>query len=120
MTALLVEGEEPTRERVVRLARRTGLRLDVAADGAGGLELARAHDYDAVLFDLALAGGEGPAFYGALRRERPALAQRAVALTADVSAEWVQRFLAEARCRWMLKPLDPWSLATAIGRAFAT
>lgn len=117
--ALLVDDDEQMRTVLGHWAKWTGLRLDTAAGGAEALSLVRANPYDVVLFDLRMPEMDGPSFYRALKRERPELARRAVALTGDVSADFVQHFLAEARCRWLLKPFDLQDVARAIEGAWA-
>jgi CheY-like chemotaxis protein len=119
LLVLLVDDDEELRKLLGRWAKWSGLRLDTAADGAAGLSLARATSYDVVLFDLRMPEMDGPTFFRALKHEQPELARRAVALTGDVSADFVQRFLAEARCRWLLKPFEFQDVARAIERAWA-
>ena len=119
LLVLFVDDDEELRKLFGRWAKWAGLRLDLAADGVAALTLARAKPYDVVLFDLRMPKMDGPTFYSELKRERPELARHAVALTGDVSAEFVQRFLAEARCRWLLKPFEFQDVARAIEGAWA-
>lgn len=119
LAALYVGHDDHTRAALTRFAKKLGLHLDIAREASAAVALAATHDYDAVLFDLGTAPQDGPDFYRALRGERPHLARRAVAITNEPPDEAVLRFLAEARCRWLLKPLNLGAVATAIERACA-
>src|SRR5215475_5515748 len=67
MRLLLVEDEEKVSRLIVKSLTAERLAVDVAADGARGLEMATTYDYDLIILDLMLPGLSGT---DALRRIR--------------------------------------------------
>lgn len=69
---LVVDDDEDVREIVGRYAVQAGLTVRLAADGAEGLALARAHPPGAIILDLCMPGTDGFAMIEALATD-PAL-----------------------------------------------
>src|SRR5262245_522952 len=59
MRLLLVEDEEKVSRLIVKSLTAERLAVDVAADGARGLEMAGTYDYDLIILDLMLPGLSG-------------------------------------------------------------
>jgi len=70
MRLLVVEDYLPLLKSMEQGLREAGFAVDVAADGAAGLSLARTIEYDVVVLDLMLPGVPGQQILEALRRER--------------------------------------------------
>ena len=67
MRVLFVEDSESLRRSVSRALRHAGYAVDVAADGAEGLEAAESRDYDVLLLDIMLPKLDGLALLRQLR-----------------------------------------------------
>ncbi|MFI5370634.1 MAG: response regulator transcription factor [Candidatus Eisenbacteria bacterium] len=59
MKVLLVEDNEPTRDLLCRYLGEAGIDIASAADWATGLELALSEEYDVLVLDRLLPGGDG-------------------------------------------------------------
>ena len=95
MRILLVEDEKKVAEFVARGLRAERFAVDVSHDGDGGLEMARAFDYDLIILDLMLPGLSGTEVLKRLRRQKPQVP--VLILTArDGTAEKVANFEAGA------------------------
>jgi DNA-binding response OmpR family regulator len=68
MRALIVEDDRAIAEFVERGLREAGFAVDLASDGAAGLELALAEPYDVAIVDLMLPGRDGLSMIDGLRR----------------------------------------------------
>src|SRR6476619_4092122 len=69
MRLLMVEDEARLARALQRVLTADGFRVEVAADGATGLDLARHGDFDAVLLDVMLPRGSGYDVVRTLRDE---------------------------------------------------
>jgi DNA-binding response OmpR family regulator len=70
MKVLIIEDSPRMARALQKGLREEGYSADVAADGAGGLHLARTGEYDAALLDLGLPDRDGLALLRELRRSR--------------------------------------------------
>jgi CheY-like chemotaxis protein len=66
---VVIEDDPDVLDLLDRYLRRLGWRVDLAASGEQGMELALADPPDAVLVDVLLPGIDGPAVVEALRRD---------------------------------------------------
>ena len=120
MRVLFVEDSEVNR-RVIREMLRAGqIEMEEAEDGAIGLEMVEAHDYDLILMDLRMPGMDG---ITAIRHIRARTDDKAnlpiIVVTADAGAS------IEADCRTagaddvVLKPVSMTMLFDVIGTLLA-
>lgn len=91
-------------EEIVRF--RPDLRLIAAADGTGGLALARERRPDIILMDLNLPGMSGYEVLAELRRDAQTAAIPVIALSANAMASDIERGLAAGFFRYLTKPVD--------------
>ena len=70
---LVVEDDSAIRRAVTDALRFSGYAVIQAADGEAGLEAARSRQYDLLLLDLVLPGGDGFEILAEVRRLRPAM-----------------------------------------------
>jgi len=70
MRVLVIEDYQPLARSMAQGLREAGYGVDVAADGAAGLAIARSTDYDAIVLDLMLPELDGFSVLERLRQER--------------------------------------------------
>src|SRR5476649_436441 len=68
MRVLVVEDEEKVSALVARTLEAEGFAVDIAADGAAGLDMAAAQGYDVVLLDIMLPSLSGTEVLRGIRR----------------------------------------------------
>lgn len=116
---LLVEDNEMNRDMLSRRLRKKGFDVDMAVDGAEGVEMARRGTYDIVLMDMSLPVIDG---WEATRRLREAPETRAVpviALTAHAMSGDRDRAM-EAGCSdYDTKPVEIERLLTKMNALLA-
>jgi DNA-binding response OmpR family regulator len=116
MRALICEDDPSIRALVLTVLKRQGFTVDVAENGAVGLERLEENCYDLLVLDLMMPGIDG---YGVLRRlkdERPTNLKRVVVMTAAVDA--IREF-PEQICTLLPKPFDIGALVNAAKRCAA-
>ena len=112
--ALIVEDNEDGREMMAMLLNSFGTRVLQAADGAAGLEAARAHRPDIALVDIGLPGMDGYEVARRLRADPATQGMRLVALTGYGLLEDQQRALQAGFDLHLVKPVPPERLREAI------
>lgn len=92
------------------------MRVDGVRDATTAIEAARTRDYDVVLTDLDMPGGGGGALTRALRSE-PATQHVPIIVTTGYggAGDW-QRLRALGADRFLMKPVEPELLLSAIRR----
>ena len=106
-TVLYIEDNESNLALVrALLAPWSHLRLLLAGDGVGGLDLAREHRPDLILLDIHMPHLDGFAVLRQLRSEAATRDIPVVALTADAMAEDIARGTAAGFNRYLTKPLS--------------
>lgn len=70
---LVIDDDEFVRSLVTRALAQEGHRVDVAPDGATGLDLYRSARFDLVVTDILMPGKEGIEFILELREEDPSI-----------------------------------------------
>ena len=83
---LLVEDNEMNRDMLSRRLRKKGFEVDMAMDGAQGVEMARSGGYDIVLMDMSLPVIDGWEATRQLRAEPETRDVPIIALTAHAMA----------------------------------
>jgi signal transduction histidine kinase/DNA-binding response OmpR family regulator len=111
---LLAEDGPDNRKLIGAFLKRVGLDYAVAENGAEALEQALRDDFDVILMDVQMPVLDG---VGATRALRAAgCGVPIVALTANVMAEDVERYLAAGCTRWVGKPIDFNALAQCLAQ----
>ena len=103
---LLVEDNEMNRDMLSRRLRKKGFEVDMAVDGAQGVEMARSGGYDIVLMDMSLPVIDG---WEATRQLRAAAETRDVpiiALTAHAMAGDRDKAMAAGCSDYDTKPVE--------------
>src|SRR5213592_507082 len=115
---LLVDDEELIRRPMARFLSKRGAEIREAGDGQAALErLQEGFDLHVILADLRMPRMDGAEFYERLQQERPALAERILFLSGDIT-HLAGRGLAEVpRDRVLVKPVELAELERQIGRA---
>jgi signal transduction histidine kinase len=104
---LLVDDEELVRRPMARFLGKRGAEIKEAGDGLMALTLLQAgFNPDVILADLRMPKMDGAEFYQHLQQERPALAERVLFLSGDIT-HLAGRGLAEVpRDRVLVKPVE--------------
>ena len=104
---LLVDDEELIRRPMSRFLGKRGAEINEAGDGQAALErLAAGFDPHVILADLRMPRMDGAELYMRLQEERPALAERIIFLSGDIT-HLAGRGLAEVpRDRVLVKPVE--------------
>jgi len=103
---LLVEDNELNRDMLSRRLSRRGYEVEVAVDGAQGIEKARALTPDLILMDVGLPGIDGLEATRRLKAEPGTRAIPIVALTANAMAGDQEEALAAGCDEYDTKPVD--------------
>lgn len=106
---LIVDDEPELAELIADIVSGIGYRTVTAASGhAAQRVLARAdRNVAAILCDIRMPDGDGPAFYDWLAANRPELARRIAFVTGDTLGPSAGRFLARSGCPVIEKPFTP-------------
>ena len=101
---LVIDDEQSFTKGLVQLLRRDGYIVDTADNGQAGLLQLQAHGYEVLVLDLRMPDMDGPAFYGRLLLQYPAIAQRVIFLTGDTLRLESKAFLERSGRLWVPKP----------------
>lgn len=104
---LIVDDEELVRRPMARFLTKRGAEVSEAGDGEAALERLRAgFEPQVILADLRMPRMDGGEFYERLQEQRPALAERVLFLSGDIT-QLAGRGLAEVpRDRVLVKPVE--------------
>jgi CheY-like chemotaxis protein len=103
---LFVDDEPALRASMIAFGKLRDFSVTAASDGREALDLVLSQDFDAVICDLRMPVLDGPAFFEALRGERPSLAARTMFVTGDVVGASSRSFLETMRQPVLVKPFD--------------
>jgi len=103
---LIVDDDVAIAELLDEVARRLGFSTTVvhSGDAAKARVIANAGRFDAILCDIRMPQGDGPAFFDWLQAEFPPLARRIGFVTGDTLGPLAGRFLARSGCPMLEKP----------------
>jgi PAS domain S-box-containing protein len=107
LRVLIIEDEPQILDTLREILIRQGHRVDTAADGWRGLEMALKHDYNVILSDFRMPYLDGLGLYQALQRKRPKMINRLAFITGDTLAAEIQSFIADTRLPYLEKPFLP-------------
>ena len=111
---LVVDDEESLRITTAAIFEQEGYIVDTAASGDEALELLTKADYDLVLTDLHMEGGDGLSVLNQIRRHSPLTIS--VVLTGFASVESAIAALQEGAYDYLVKPCDIESMKHTIRR----
>jgi signal transduction histidine kinase len=101
---LVVDDEESLRITTAAILEKDGYIVDTASSGDEAISLLRNIDYDLVLTDLHMEGGDGLTVLGQIRRQAPLTIS--VVLTGFASVESAIAALQEGAYDYLVKPCD--------------
>jgi two-component system sensor histidine kinase/response regulator len=104
---LVVDDEPVNREVAVALLEDSGLEVDAAADGEEAIDLARHHDYAAILMDIQMQPIDGLATTQQIRKLPGHVRTPVVAITANAFVEDRERCLDAGMDAFIAKPFRP-------------
>jgi CheY-like chemotaxis protein len=102
------------------LARRSGVQLDIAVDGASGVAQALQLQPELILIDMQLPDMDGLQVLQRLRAHATLSRVPCIALSANAVPEDVQRALDAGMADYWTKPLDFNAFLAALDRLFGT
>ena len=111
---LVVDDEESLRITTAAILEKEGYAVDVAASGDDAIQLLAEKDYDLVLTDLHMEGGDGLSVLNQIRRNSPLTIS--VVLTGFASVESAIAALQEGAYDYLVKPCDIDSMKHTIRR----
>ena len=111
---LVVDDEESLRITTAAILEKDGYIVDTAASGDEAISLLNGIDYDLVLTDLHMEGGDGLTVLGQIRRQAPLTIS--VVLTGFASVESAIAALQEGAYDYLVKPCDIDSMRHTIKR----
>lgn len=108
-TVLIVDDEPDLAHLIADIARGQGYRTLVTGSGRAAERLLAASqdEIGAILCDIRMPDGDGPALYDWLSANRPALTRRIGFVTGDTLGPSAGRFLAKTGCPVIEKPFTP-------------
>lgn len=106
--ALVADDDNDFRQMLARRARRMGLTVVEAEDGAKALEAISKQVFDVLVLDVYMPGATGLEVFQAARRDQPDI--QAILLTGSASVETAVGALRQGAYDYLTKPLE--SLAT--------
>lgn len=112
LRALICEDDSSIRALARTVLMREGFEVDVAPDGAAGLERLRNGCYDVLLLDLMMPGVDGYEVIRTVKEERPPTLKRVVVMTA--ASEAIKNSLPEPVCKLLPKPFNIDALVAAV------
>jgi len=112
--ALIVEDSRTIASIVKHYLQLQGFEVLVAADGVVGLETARRAHPRVIVTDLNMPGMSGLEMVRALRADAGTRDIAILMLTSDESPETEQQAMAAGADAYILKPVDPQSLAARV------
>ena len=111
---LVVDDEESLRITTAAIFEKEGYVVDTASSGDEAIELLSREDYDLVLTDLHMEGGDGLSVLNSIRRQAPLTIS--VVLTGFASVESAIAALQEGAYDYLVKPCDIESMKHTIRR----
>ena len=111
---LVVDDEESLRITTAAIFENEGYIVDTASSGDEAIELLSNKDYDLVLTDLHMEGGDGLSVLNSIRRQAPLTIS--VVLTGFASVESAIAALQEGAYDYLIKPCDIESMKHTIRR----
>lgn len=111
---LVVDDEESLRITTAAIFENEGYVVDTAASGDEAIDLLNKEDYDLVLTDLHMEGGDGLSVLNQIRRQAPLTIS--VVLTGFASVESAIAALQEGAYDYLVKPCDIESMKHTIRR----
>ena len=103
---LLVDDEELVRSPMARYLKRRGATVFEASDGLQALERLASQEVDVIVADLRMPRLDGAGLYARLQAERPALADRLLFLSGDITHLAGRGLAPVPRERVMVKPVE--------------
>jgi two-component system NtrC family sensor kinase len=115
-TVLIVDDEPDLAHLIADIAGSQGYKTLIARSGRAAEKLLATFEEEigAILCDIRMPDGDGPALYDWLSANRPALARRIGFVTGDTLGPSAGRFLAKTGCPVIEKPFTPDDITTVL------
>jgi CheY-like chemotaxis protein len=117
---LLIEDEPSLRSVLIDVLAGMGHAVDEAPTGQAALERLQQASYELIALDLKLPDTDGQSIWRWVRSHRPDLAPRVMFMTGDTMSAETQKFLADAGCPVLNKPLAIAQIARMVNQVLGT
>jgi len=111
---LLLEDDEALAQTLKELLRANRYVVDRVINGAEGLRMILAGDYDVIVCDMVMPNFPGDMFYMAVQRTKPHLCRRFVFTTGHRADPKIDGFLRSIKALALWKPFQPHELLEAM------
>jgi CheY-like chemotaxis protein len=116
--SVLVVEDEPGIARIcVRTLTAEGFQVEIAANGAIGLDMWRKKNYDLCISDIRTPHMNGIELYQQLEKENPEAVKKFIFTTGDVLSSNVKEFLEKTGRPYLPKPFTPEELRAIVRQA---
>lgn len=115
----MVEGDADIRELVAKKLRMCGHRVAVAENAATGWDLAVVGDYDLIVVDWSIRGGNGGEFCRQLRRSSPHRDTPILLTSTDAGGDTPEQAAASGATDYLTKPFSFHGLALKVEQLLA-
>ena len=116
---LVIDDEESILQMVREALTPRGYEVDIASDGASGLQRMSEKQYDVALCDWKMPGLNGQQVYERARAMNPTLSSRMIFITGDVINERTRKFLEQQNKICLPKPFTIVEFRAAIKKVLA-
>ncbi len=106
MKALVIEDDESLRSLFALCLERMGFRTEEACNSAEAIGKIDETDYDIILSDIHMPGGDGKSLYRLISRHAPELLGRLIFATGNPADEDFYRFSSSIACPVLCKPFS--------------
>jgi signal transduction histidine kinase/ActR/RegA family two-component response regulator len=101
---LVVDDEETIQDLLSGLLSLDGHVVEQASNGREALDRVRRQPFDVIITDIKMPELDGPAFYKAVKAQRPALANRIIFITGDTISPQTRGFIQQTGNPFLSKP----------------
>lgn len=105
-TVLLIDDDTSILTILQKVLSQENLALDCADSARKAVQMLARDDYNLILSDIRMPEFDGKQLFAFLEQHQPHYLQKVVFLTGDTGNPETMRFLEEARCTYLTKPLD--------------
>ena len=116
LSVFAVDDSRTMRDMVRHALTQAGFEVELATDGAEGLEMLKGLAPDVIITDINMPNLDGFGFIEGVRQSHEHRGTPILVLTTESAPELKQRAKASGATGWIVKPFDPEQLAGVVRR----